>query len=89
MNLRHKYRILALSILFDLIGFIPFIDLIWAPVSAYLMTRLYKGEVGKIAGVFTFIEEILPVTDFIPSFSMMWLYTYVFKKVDKTDVIEV
>jgi len=89
MNLKHKYRNLTLSIIFDLIGLIPFIDLIWAPLSAYLMTRLYKGETGKIAGVLTFIEEIIPGTDFIPSFTIMWLYTYVFKKVDKNSVIEV
>ena len=89
MNLKYKYRNLTLSIIFDLIGLIPFIDLIWAPLSAYLMTRLYKGETGKIAGVLTFIEEIIHGTDFIPSFTIMWLYTYVFKKVGKNSVIEV
>ncbi|WP_353778496.1 hypothetical protein [Winogradskyella sp. 3972H.M.0a.05] len=89
MNLKHKYRNLILSIILDLIGFIPFIDLIWAPISGYIMTKLYKGESGKIAGVFTFIEEILPMTDFVPSFTIMWFYTYVFKKVDKNTIIEV
>lgn len=89
MNLRYKYRKLALSVIFDLIGLIPFTDLIWAPVSGYLMTRLYKGGAGRLAGVLSFIEEIIPGTDFIPSFTIMWFYTYVFKKVDKNTVIEV
>jgi hypothetical protein len=31
--------------------------------------------------VVVFIEEILPITDFIPTFTLMWLYTYVYKGV--------
>lgn len=89
MNLKYKYRNLALSVILDLVGYIPFIDLIWAPLSGYIMTRMYKGQTGKIAGVVTFLEEILPGTDFIPTFTLMWLYTYVFKKVDKNTIIEV
>ena len=82
MNLKHKYRNLAISLAMDIVGFIPipFFDLIWAPVSGYAMTRMYKGETGKVAGIITFIEEILPGTDFIPTFTLMWLYTYVFQK---------
>jgi len=77
-------------VLLDLIGFIPFIDLIWAPVSGYLMTKIYKGRRGKIAGAITFIEEILPGTDFIPTFTIMWFYTYVFNtKKEDTKIIEI
>ena len=79
MNLENKYKKLALSIIFDAIGFIPFIDVVWAPVSAYLMTKMYKGKEGKIAAVFSFIEEALPFLDVIPTFTIMWIYTYVFK----------
>ena len=74
-----KYQKLGLSLLFDAIGFITFIDIIWAPLSAYLMTKLYKGKTGKIAGVVSFIEEIIPGLDIIPSFTLMWLFTFVFK----------
>ena len=82
-----KYQILLLSLLFDALGFVSFIipgigefsDIIWAPLSAWLMTRLYAGRAGKIAGVITFIEEALPGVDVIPTFTLMWLYTYVFK----------
>jgi hypothetical protein len=83
-----KFRDLALGLLFDGIGMlsftIPFIgefsDVVWAPIAGLLMTRLYKGNAGKIAGIFTFLEEILPFTDIIPSFTMMWIYTYLIKK---------
>lgn len=84
----NKTRNLILGILFDAIGMlsftIPFVgefsDVIWAPLSAYLMTRLYKGSAGKIGGIFAFIEEIVPFTDVIPSFTIMWFYTYIIKK---------
>ena len=84
----NKMRNLVLGILFDAIGMlsftIPFIgefsDVVWAPVSAYLMTRLYKGSIGRIGGIFSFIEEIIPFTDAIPSFTIMWIYTYIIKK---------
>jgi hypothetical protein len=85
-----KYQILLLGLLFDALGYVSFIipgigefsDIIWAPVSAWLMTKLYKGKTGKIAGVITFVEEALPYTDVVPMFTLMWLYTYVFKKGD-------
>jgi len=44
------------------------------------MTKLYKGRVGKVAGVINFIEEAMPVIDFIPTFTLTWLYEYVFRK---------
>lgn len=90
-----KYQKLFLGLLFDALGFISFIipgigefsDVIWAPVSGWLMTKLYKGREGKIAGVITFVEEALPGFDVIPTFTLMWIYTYVIKKektLDKT-----
>jgi hypothetical protein len=83
-----KIKYLLLSLAFDIIGslsfFIPgigeFTDVIWAPLAGWLMTRMYKGNIGKVAGVVTFFEEILPVSDIIPSFTLMWLYTFVIKK---------
>lgn len=81
-----KYHKLLLGIVFDALGFVSIIfppfDFLWAPLSAYLMTRLYKGREGKIAAVISFVEEALPFLDVIPSFSLMWLYTYVLKTKD-------
>lgn len=84
----NKSRDLILGLLFDVIGMmsftVPFIgefsDVIWAPVSGLLMVWMYKGTSGKIGGVFSFLEEIIPFTDFVPSFTLMWFYTYVLKK---------
>lgn len=83
-----KNKHLLLGLLYDGIGMLSFTipgigefgDVIWAPVAAYLMARMYKGASGKVAGVFTFLEEIIPFTDFVPSFTMMWIYTYLIKK---------
>ena len=92
---KKKYRLLVLGLLFDGIGMLSllmpgigeFTDLIWAPIAGWLMTRMYKGNPGKIAGLIAFIEEIVPGLDVIPSFTLMWLYTYVFK-VDREITIE-
>ncbi len=83
-----KQRNLYLGILFDAIGMLSFTipligdfsDVIWAPISGLLMAWMYKGKAGKAAGVVSFLEEIIPMTDFIPSFTLMWCYTYLWKK---------
>ncbi len=83
-----KYKLLKRGIIFDLIGMIsmaipivgPFLDLLWAPVAARQMKKMYKGTEGNIAAVIVFLEEILPYTDIIPSFTLMWLYTFIWKK---------
>jgi len=84
----NKYKKLALSLLFDGIGMISYLipglleftDALWAPMAAWLMTKMYKGNVGKAAAIVALIEEALPGFDIIPTFTIMWLYTYVFKK---------
>ena len=78
--MKNNYKKLLLSIALDAIGFIPFLpfDLVWAPISAYIMTKMYKGTEGKIAGLVSFLEEILPL-DIFPTFTIMWLYTYIVK----------
>nr|WP_314895533.1 hypothetical protein [uncultured Flavobacterium sp.] len=79
-----KNRNLFLGILFDAIGMVsftvPFVgefsDVVWAPIAGYLMTTMYKGTVGRAGGVFTFLEEILPFSDVIPTFTLTWIYNY-------------
>lgn len=83
-----KYKKLIIGIILDAVGYVSFIipgigefsDIVWAPISAWLMTKLYKGRSGKIAGIINFVEEALPVVDVIPSFTLMWIYTYVLNK---------
>jgi hypothetical protein len=86
-----KYKLLRKGLLYDAIGMItfaipligPFLDLLWAPYAAKKMSEIYKGTEGKIASVLVFVEELLPGTDFIPTFTLMWLYSYVWKKAPK------
>ncbi|MEM9678934.1 MAG: hypothetical protein AAF901_01310 [Bacteroidota bacterium] len=77
----NKYKKLGWGLVFDVLGYVSIIfppfDIIWAPLSAWLMTKLYKGKTGKIAAVVSFIEEALPMLDIIPTFTLMWVYTYV------------
>ena len=81
-----KRQKLITGILFDLIGMLsyvlPFIDVVWAPLSAYLMIRMYKGNVGKIGGLISFLEEGIPGLDFFPSFTLTWCYVYLIHKGD-------
>ncbi|MBC7424491.1 MAG: hypothetical protein H7334_13680 [Ferruginibacter sp.] len=71
---------IGLCILMDLIGmssyFFPgmgeFSDIIWAPISGYVFFKIFGGRLGLIGGVLDFLEEILPFTDIIPSFTIAW-----------------
>ncbi|MBX2924861.1 MAG: hypothetical protein KF746_21860 [Chitinophagaceae bacterium] len=77
-----KQPSLFICILIDLIGFatysIPVLgelgDLIWAPVSALIFFKLFGGWKGAAGGIFNFIEELTPGLDFIPSFTIMWIF---------------
>lgn len=85
MNPPSKIKYLFLGLLFDGIGLLSFAipgigefsDVIWAPVAAWLMTRMYRGRAGQIAGMVTFVEELAPGLDIIPGFTLMWIYTFV------------
>jgi hypothetical protein len=81
--MNNKYVKLIASILLDAIGFIPIplISILWAPLAGYIMTKMYKGRKGKIAGIFSFLEELLPI-DLVPTFTIMWIYTYIIIKTE-------
>ncbi|HEY8398310.1 MAG TPA: hypothetical protein VIK80_10235 [Flavihumibacter sp.] len=72
---------LLLCVALDLVGYFTyslpvlgeFGDLLWAPISGLLFYRLFGGWKGALGGAFAFAEEILPFTDFIPSFTIGWL----------------
>src|SRR5690606_3618639 len=85
---QNKIRNLVLGIAFDIIGTMSFAipvlaefsDVVWAPVSGLLMVWLYPGSKGKVAGVVAAAEELLPFTDIVPTFTIMWFYTYLFTR---------
>ena len=89
----NKIRNLFLGLLFDALGMLSFslpdigdfTDVIWAPLAGWLMTRMYKGKIGQAAGLVTFVEELIPGLDAVPTFTIMWVYTYLLsgKKAEK------
>jgi hypothetical protein len=75
---------LLFCLLMDVIGAATYLlpglgefgDILWAPVSAIIFYLSFGGKRGIFGGIFNFIEEILPGTDFIPSFTIMWFVKY-------------
>src|SRR5438874_10471892 len=72
---------LGLCLLMDVIGratiMIPGLgELIWAPISAFIFWRMFGFRKGFLGGIFSFIEELIPGLDFIPTFTIMWIIQY-------------
>jgi hypothetical protein len=71
---------IILCLLLDIVGmasyFIPAVaevtDIFWAPISGFLFFTLFGGRFGILGGVLNFLEEIIPFTDIIPSFTIAW-----------------
>lgn len=85
---KRKAQMLILSLLFDSIGmlsylvpgFAEFADIAWAPLAGIIYFAMYRGILGVVGGSFTFLEEIVPFTDVVPSFTLTWLYVYVIRE---------
>lgn len=79
---------LTFCLIMDLLGSATFLlpglgewfDILWAPVSAMLFFNSFGGKVGRIGSIINFAEEILPFTDFIPTFTIAYFYNRHFKK---------
>jgi len=94
-----KYKLLLIGLIVDGVGILTsswvlpivgdFADILWAPFTAWLMTKMYKGNKGKIAAAVVFIEEAMPFMDVIPTFTLMWLYTYVFTNSKKGKEVKI
>ncbi|WP_037314088.1 hypothetical protein [Salegentibacter sp. Hel_I_6] len=94
-----KDRLFIKGLVYDALGMAtmaipvigPFLDIIWAPYAAKKMSEMYPGKKGKVASVLVFLEEILPGTDIIPTFTLMYFYTFVWSKKEQEQgqVIEV
>ncbi|MBA3647809.1 MAG: hypothetical protein H0W62_04535 [Chitinophagales bacterium] len=73
---------LLFCILMDAMGYatyaIPFVgeigDVVWAPVSAFIFYKAFGGWRGAFGSLFNFVEELMPGLDFIPSFTIMWVW---------------
>jgi hypothetical protein len=71
---------IAICIIMDIIGMATYAfpglgefgDIVWAPLSGYIFFKLFGGRFGLIGGVLNFLEEVIPFTDIIPSFTIAW-----------------
>lgn len=81
---KQKRNRLLVGILFDLLGIATYLfpaigeagDLAWAPIAAASFFAMYRGLTGIIGGSMVFIEELFPLTDFMPTFTLTWLWVY-------------
>ena len=75
---------LLACLVMDFLGFatygIPvlgeFLDILWAPLSAFIFFRMFGGNKGFFGGIFNFVEELMPGLDFIPTFTITWFVQY-------------
>jgi len=76
---------IIVCILMDALGYLTYLipaigemgDVVWAPLSAFVFYKIFGGKVGMIGGAINFIEEALPGLDFIPTFTIAWIYQYI------------
>ncbi len=87
-NKNIRNRQLAIGVIMDIVGCLSYVipglgeiaDVVWAPISAYILAKMYPGKIGKVGALVNFIEELSPGFDFIPTFTLTWIYTYIMKK---------
>ena len=92
--MNRKQPSLIFCILMDLVGYatyaVPLLgeigDVIWAPISSVIFMTTFGGWKGVLGGFGNFIEELLPGTDFIPSFTLMWFIQNMQRKGNPTPV---
>ena len=85
---------LIFCILMDLVGYATYAipglaevaDILWAPISSVIFMATFGGFKGVLGGFGNFIEELLPGTDFIPSFTIMWFIQNMQKKNSSTAI---
>jgi hypothetical protein len=71
---------ILLCIVLDLLGCISYLlpffgeaeDIVWAPISGVIFYVMFGKKFGALGGVFSFLEEISPGLDFIPTFTIAW-----------------
>jgi hypothetical protein len=67
-------------------GFGEIFDLVLAPISAILVYVLFGKKLKWAA--FTFLEEMLPMTDVIPSATIAWYSMYVTNELETIEAMD-
>ncbi len=84
----NKYVRLLICLLMDGVGMLSYIlpgigeamDIVWAPVATYIMYKMFGDRLeGKIGSFLTLIEELSIGLDFIPTFTITWIFRYLVK----------
>lgn len=75
--MKRKLPALRTCIILDLIGCISYIVIpfgpVWAIISGIIFYFLFGRKLGVFGGIFSFVEELFPGIDFIPTFTIAWL----------------
>jgi len=85
-----KQPSLLLCIILDLIGsagvivpgFGAIFDVVWAPISSIIFLFLF-GRKATFGAIFSFVEEVIPGVDIIPTFTIAWVVRYLANKTKK------
>ncbi|MGB0428185.1 MAG: hypothetical protein ACPGEC_04590 [Flavobacteriales bacterium] len=88
MTKANRFYKLLLCLFLDAMGYlsylVPFIgegfDVLWAPVSSAILFYMFGKKEGGIAAIINLIEESSLGFDFIPTFTLTWIYTTYIKK---------
>ena len=74
--MKRKLPSLKTCIVLDVVGCLSYIfppfGPVWAFISGVVFYFLFGKRFGVLGGVFSFIEELFPGIDFIPTFTIAW-----------------
>lgn len=75
--MRRKLPSLKTCLIIDAIGCVSYIfppfGPVWAVISGIIFYFLFGRKFGVLGGVFSFLEEMLPGVDLIPTFTIAWI----------------
>lgn len=67
---------LKTCIILDVIGCVSYVippfGPVWAFISGIIFYFMFGKKLGVFGGMFSFVEELIPGIDFIPTFSIAW-----------------
>lgn len=69
-------------VVMDAIGMLTYVlpffgewfDVLWAPLSAFIFFRSFGGKTAVYGSFINLIEEILPLSDFFPTFTLAYFF---------------
>ncbi|MEO6232193.1 MAG: hypothetical protein ABIP10_18830 [Ferruginibacter sp.] len=84
---------LKTCIILDVVGCVSYIippfGPVWAFISGIVFYFMFGKKFGVMGGVFSFVEELIPGFDFIPTFTIAYfIRKKEFEKADKLVVIK-